>query len=350
MALDFSSPHSALGTLSFPISLALGFGFVMLKLRQRGRMRLGVALRYLLSRRIWLHRSALLDYQFLVVGSLLMSVLTGYTIITGLAVSFGVCEGLTRVFGPQETPTELPFFVQAIIVLGLYLSIEFAYWLDHWLMHKIAFLWEFHKVHHSAHVLTPFSTYRTHPIDNILYANILSLVAGSASGVVQYFAGESFSMACRVGSGLLFTLYLTLYGNLQHSHIWISWRGLAGRIFLSPAHHQIHHSNNPIHFDKNFGAGLGIYDWLFGTLHMPQREQEHLQFGTHGDAHLKSLIPSMLYPFHYAAKRLIAMIPRRADPTPVAPDPLPAPNSPPQDSRKSTPDLQGSLRPVESVP
>jgi sterol desaturase/sphingolipid hydroxylase (fatty acid hydroxylase superfamily) len=236
-----------------------------------------------------------------------------------------VCGELTRLFGPRDTPTDLPFYAQALIVFGLYMTIELAYWFDHLLSHKIAFLWEFHKVHHSAAVLTPFVNWRVHPVDTMVYINILSILAGSASGLIQYFAGEAFSLTSTVISGLLSVIYMALWGHLQHSQFWISCTGLAGRIFLSPAHHQIHHSRNPIHFDKNFGASLALWDWLFGTLHIPQRHNEHIRFGTEDDAHLKHLIPSVLYPFYYATKRLIAMIPR-GNSTSEAPDSVPVPN------------------------
>ena len=56
------------------------------------------------------------------------------------------------------------------------------------------------------------------------------------------------------------------YVHLQHSHMWIAFRGMLGRIFVSPAHHQVHHSDNPKHFDKNFGSCLALWDWMFGTL------------------------------------------------------------------------------------
>ena len=46
----------------------------------------------------------------------------------------------------------------------LFLAYELGYWLNHYLSHRIAFLWEFHKVHHSATVLTPLTNFRVHPI------------------------------------------------------------------------------------------------------------------------------------------------------------------------------------------
>jgi len=309
MEVDLSSTGSALSMAGMPVAFVIAFVHIMLKPRRRGRTRWRTAFRVLLSRRIWLHPSTLLDMQYVLVGSVGFSVVFGYTLLTAYGVSNGVCAGLRYLFGPHTTPTQLPLYAKVLIVGGLYLTIEFAYWFDHFLSHKIGILWEFHKVHHSATVLTPFANWRVHPVDTILYMNILSILAGSASGLIQYFAGDAFSLTSTAISSLLWALYMALWGHLQHSQFWISWTGLAGRIFLSPAHHQIHHSRDPIHFDKNFGASLALWDYLFCTLHIPQRHNEHIRFGTEGDAHLKRLIPSVFYPFHFAAKRLLAMLP-----------------------------------------
>jgi sterol desaturase/sphingolipid hydroxylase (fatty acid hydroxylase superfamily) len=325
MAVDPSSSGSALSTAGLPIAFVIAFAYVMLKPRRRGRTRFRTALRVMLSKHIWLHSSTLLDFQYVFAGAFFFSVLFGYTLLTGFGVSYATCEGLTRLFGPPAAPANLPLYAKALIIFGLYMAFEFAYWIDHFLSHKVAFLWEFHKVHHSATVLTPFANWRVHPVDTIIYMNIQAIVVGSASGLIQYFAGEAFSLTSTAISGILYALYLALWGHLQHSQFWISCTGLAGRIVLSPAHHQIHHSRNPIHFDKNFGASLALWDWLFRTLHIPQRQNEHLRFGTEGDAHLKQFIPSVLYPFHYAAKRLIAMLPDGAAGSEVA-HPLPEPN------------------------
>jgi sterol desaturase/sphingolipid hydroxylase (fatty acid hydroxylase superfamily) len=47
---------------------------------------------------------------------------------------------------------------------------------------------------------------------------------------------------------------------------------------MSPAHHQIHHSIDPRHWNKNFSVKLAIWDALFGTLYVP-RKPETLQVG-----------------------------------------------------------------------
>ena len=38
-------------------------------------------------------------------------------------------------------------------------------------------------------------------------------------------------------------------------------------MLISPAQHQLHHSVAVQHHDKNFGATLAVWDWLFGSLH-----------------------------------------------------------------------------------
>ena len=310
MTVDFPTLVTALSMAGIPIAGVIAAAFIMLKPGRRGCRRWRTVRRVLLSRRIWLHSSSLLDFQYLLAGALTYSVVFAYTLLTGVSVSKAVTTGLTGWLGPHETPEYLPIYLKGLIILGLYLSFELAYWVDHFLSHKIAFLWEFHKVHHSAAVLTPFTNYRVHPVDTILYLNIQTLFIGIASGLIQYFAGDAFSLLSTAICALLFALYMALWGHLQHSQFWISFTGLAGRIFLSPAHHQIHHSRNPIHFDKNFGAGLALFDWLFGTLHIPQRQNEHLRFGTENDAHLKQLVPSVVYPFNRATKQLIALLPK----------------------------------------
>ncbi|MEC7230725.1 MAG: sterol desaturase family protein, partial [Verrucomicrobiota bacterium] len=50
-----------------------------------------------------------------------------------------------------------------LFYLFLFILDDFArYWLHRWL-HAIPLLWSFHKVHHSASTLNPFTVFRTHP-------------------------------------------------------------------------------------------------------------------------------------------------------------------------------------------
>ena len=49
----------------------------------------------------------------------------------------------------------------------------------------------------------------------------------------------------------------------------LAWPPALGRIFGGPAHHQIHHSAEEHHWDKNYGAIFALWDWLFGTAYWP---------------------------------------------------------------------------------
>ncbi len=65
---------------------------------------------------------------------------------------------------------------------------------------------------------------------------------------------------------------------LRHSNIWLSYGPILSRIIISPAQHQIHHSTDEKHFNKNYGEMFALWDWMFGTLYVP-KEREILHFG-----------------------------------------------------------------------
>jgi sterol desaturase/sphingolipid hydroxylase (fatty acid hydroxylase superfamily) len=156
------------------------------------------------------------------------------------------------------------------------------------LSHTVPFLWEFHKVHHQAEVLSPLTDFRVHPIDTLVFYNILALFTGATGGTVNYLLGRPIEEFTIASTNAVVLLGAFLIGTLQHSQFWIAFTGPWGRLFLSPAHHQIHHSTDPAHFNKNLGNFLGLCDWLFGTLYVPGRKREKLTFGVEpavGDQH-----------------------------------------------------------------
>ena len=66
--------------------------------------------------------------------------------------------------------------------------------------------------------------------------------------------------------------------NLRHSHVKLKYPSILEHIFISPYQHQIHHSSNSKHFDKNMGSKLAVWDYLFGTLIL-SKETSKLRFG-----------------------------------------------------------------------
>ena len=316
-------PGRALGLPSLLFALFLASSFLVLRRGLNKQTRMRAVWRGIFSRKIWRSRSTRLDLIYVLANTFLFTTFVFAATMTEQAVSQTVLHGVQSI-GLYGGLGLAGWVNTLLITFSLYMAYEFAYWLDHYLSHKLPFLWEFHKVHHSATVLTPFTNWRVHPVDTIVFFNILSLVIGSVHGLMNYLLGQELSPQMLFGQNAFFLIYLYLSQHLQHSQLWISWGGWAGKIFASPAHHQIHHSNHPRHYNKNLGAGLVLFDWLFGTLHIPARKREALTFGVVGDAHLHSFVSSTFVPFVKSAKHLRALpgktlrkLPRRLAPLPA---------------------------------
>jgi sterol desaturase/sphingolipid hydroxylase (fatty acid hydroxylase superfamily) len=138
------------------------------------------------------------------------------------------------------------------------------------------FLWEFHKVHHSAKVLNPLTFYRVHPVENILFGLRYSLSVGFVTGIFVYFFGAMIDIYMIFGANVFIVVFSLLGSNLRHTHVPISYGKYLEKIFISPKQHQIHHSNK--HFDKNYGGYLAIWDYMFGSLKL-SKDVKVLKFG-----------------------------------------------------------------------
>ena len=286
----FLSAGSAFSLTSLACALVIAVAFLAIQRRRRERpIRIKTLARALFPKRITGSASHSLDVGYFFLNTLVFVLIFGGAVLSYQVVGNAVIGRLVATFGPAE-PTALPDIVARIaITLALFLAYELAYWFDHYLSHRVPVLWEFHKVHHEATVLTPFTNFRIHPVDALVHANITAVLMGLTNGAMNYAFGKT-TYQYAIGDGnAIFVLFVHAYVHLQHTHLWIPFRGVLGRVLLSPAHHQIHHSTDPAHFNKNLGSCLALWDWMFGTLHMPAKEQEKLRFGI--DAPAGSLQP-----------------------------------------------------------
>jgi sterol desaturase/sphingolipid hydroxylase (fatty acid hydroxylase superfamily) len=118
-----------------------------------------------------------------------------------------------------------------------------------------------HKAHHSAEVLTPLVNFRVHPLDSLILADNLALIIGVIGGFAQYALGREAVSFTLFDQNVLMLIYIYVTAQLQHSEIWIPFTGVWGRVFMSPAHHQLHHSADPAHSTATWGqawrSGIG---------------------------------------------------------------------------------------------
>ena len=228
------------------------------------------------SKYLWLHPSAKLDYSYFVI-TIFIKIVMIYPFILGTKeIIFFTQETLLEWLGYYPKTSLSLSQIMILFTLTLFIVNDFTrYWM-HRFFHTIPFLWEFHKVHHSAKVLTPFTFYRVHPIENLLFGWRYAISIGIVSGVFLFFFGAKLGILQLFGVNLFVFIFSLIGSNLRHSHIRLSYPEAIERWFISPAQHQVHHSMS--HFDKNFGGYLAIWDRCFGSLILSSRIK-HLRFG-----------------------------------------------------------------------
>lgn len=178
----------------------------------------------------------------------------------------GIKSGMTLMFGHRIAQIQLlagmPLYIQIPVALVV---VDFVEWCTHYLLHRVPFLWRFHRVHHSIHDMDWIGNFRFHPFEIFFYY--------STKFIPVMILGGSKTSAIVVGSLAL------LIGNLNHANLNLSY-GPFRYILNSPRMHIWHHEAKLRgSAGKNFGIVLSIWDWMFKTAYMPlDRVPERLGF------------------------------------------------------------------------
>jgi sterol desaturase/sphingolipid hydroxylase (fatty acid hydroxylase superfamily) len=234
------------------------------------------------SRKVYLHPSSLMDYKLFVGNLFLTPLIIGVISLKTGPITLSVFidyakSSCAALLGGLQAPIDLPYWAQALIVLGGFTVMDFSSFFMHLLQHKVPFIWEFHKVHHSALAMNPATFIRSHPIAGVYKMVMFFAFLGTYVGVLQYFHGEGVFVLAGAGAGV-WRVAVWGTGGIRHSHIWLPFPHSVSKFFLSPAQHQIHHSVDPRHVDKNLGNILAVWDRLLKNLYIP-KEREDLTFG-----------------------------------------------------------------------
>jgi sterol desaturase/sphingolipid hydroxylase (fatty acid hydroxylase superfamily) len=131
------------------------------------------------------------------------------------------------------------------------------YWL-HRLQHRIPWLWETHRFHHSETALNATTQTRHHffqpLVAFIFYLPVLALIGGQTPHYAAVF------------------VMFRLWGFINHANIRINLGPLTP-VVSGPQWHRIHHSILADHYNKNFATFFPFIDIVFGTYHRPQRHE-----------------------------------------------------------------------------
>ncbi|TGK44466.1 sterol desaturase family protein [Leptospira andrefontaineae] len=255
-------------------------------------------LRENLSKKIWLHESALLDYKYYLINTFLFALFFSYFVISGASVSALVSGSLFKIFGEAGYSFSSQTFFILLYSILFWLANDFGRFFAHWLLHK-TFLWEFHKLHHSAKVLNPLTVYRVHPVEAILVNSLGAVCSGIVTGIAVFLFPNGINMLSFLGVNAGIFVF-NLYANLRHSHIGLRFPRWLSRILLSPAQHQIHHSTDINLQNKNIGVSFAFWDILFGSLYIPEEgEAERTVFGLEEeeDSNFRNILKIYFLPF-----------------------------------------------------
>jgi sterol desaturase/sphingolipid hydroxylase (fatty acid hydroxylase superfamily) len=313
--LQTFEPASAYGAPALGGALAISALYYVGRRRARSRrMSVGGFVSSIFPKRILLHSSSLIDMRLWALNGVAFASAYG---MLGLGLFFWrdtIVAGLTHGWGPHAPVRWPAWTILALATVLQLLASELAYWFAHYCFHKVPALWEFHKVHHSAEVMTTLTELRQHPVEIIAFMNLIGLSTGIVFGVMTYAFGPGVRPFTLLNGNILLMAFLVTYGHLRHSHMWIAFTGFAGLILQSPAHHQLHHSANPAHYDRNLGFALAVWDWAFGTLVVPGRAREPIVFGLGAEAPpFPSALAALITPCTRVAGRALRFVRRRGE-------------------------------------
>ncbi|MEM6804474.1 MAG: sterol desaturase family protein [Bacteroidota bacterium] len=133
--------------------------------------------------------------------------------------------------------------------------VDFVYYWEHVVEHKVRILWSYHSIHHSSPIYNYTTAMRVSFIDNLVtWVFYLPLII---IGFHPYIVLLCFFLVL----SYQFWLHTELIGKL----------GVFEKIFMTPSQHRVHHGSDEIYLDKNFGALFSIWDRMFGTF----QEEKH---------------------------------------------------------------------------
>lgn len=197
-----------------------------------------------------------------------------------------------------------------ILLIGFVVR-DFVQWWVHRLLHRVEFLWQFHKVHHSVEQMGFAAHLRYHWMENVVYRTLEYIpLALLGIGLYDFFIIHIFTLAVghynhsnisvkgQVTGGILGLMIGTIIAIgafdislLESPSIMLQLgvvigSGLIGYIVLGPFmkkifnHPEMHIWHHAYHLPKdkrygvNFGLTLAVWDFIFGTAHIPYDGKE----------------------------------------------------------------------------
>ena len=142
------------------------------------------------------------------------------------------------------------------------LAWDFCYYWFHRFSHEISVLWAAHAVHHQS---------EDYNLSTALRQTSTGFIFGWIFYVPLFVIGFPLEVLVTVNAINL------IYQFWVHTQV-VRRMGALDRILVTPSNHRVHHAQNEIYIDKNYGGMLILWDRLFGTFE-DERDDEPVVFG-----------------------------------------------------------------------
>lgn len=170
-------------------------------------------------------------------------------------------------------------------LLTLFVIADFIQWNVHRTLHRVPWMWEFHKVHHSVKEMGFAAHLRFHWMETIFYKSAQYIpLAMIGFGLSDFFIVHIFT---------------TAIGHFNHANLNISY-GLLKYLFNNPKMHIWHHAKTlpDGSYGVNYGLTLSVWDYLFKTDYIPANGRD-IELGFKEDNDLpKDFFKQMIHPFY----------------------------------------------------
>jgi sterol desaturase/sphingolipid hydroxylase (fatty acid hydroxylase superfamily) len=197
------------------------------------------------------------------VSSLFLGVLSQARRFVTLGIGGYVYYLITRYFSlPLMDASHWSTWVVAMVLY------DFCYYWLHRMGHERTLLWAAHVAHHQS---------EDYNLTTALCQTSTGFLLGWIFYLPMFLVGIPAEVVVTVGS---INLIYQFWVHTQHIPKlgWYEW------IFVTPSNHRVHHAQNTIYMDRNYGGLFIIWDRLFGTF-QEELEEEPVVFGIRGAIH-----------------------------------------------------------------
>ncbi len=167
-------------------------------------------------------------------------------------------------------------------VVAAFLLLDVWMYKWHWMNHRFAFLWRFHRLHHTDTQMDVTTASRFH-LGEILLSSLLRVPLLVLTGIQLW--------QVVLYEGVLFAVV-----QFQHANVALPPKLDAAlrRVIVTPAMHKIHHSREQRETDSNYASLFAWWDRVFGTF-VWRDDQQGIRFGLEGwDARDRQSFTGML--------------------------------------------------------